>query len=424
MATPTARTGATTAGASTVSFWPALLCWLTVMLEGYDLVVFGAVIPTLTAPATRHLGMTTGDATFVSTISLVGVGIGAAAAGFLADRLGRRLTLIASVGLFSLFTVLVPFAPNVATFGLVRFVAGLGLGACMPIALTFMSEITSSHRKATSATTTMTGYHVGAVITSALAVAVVPNWQLLFYWGGLLGLLILPIMWLKMPESNAFLQVKNAERERVPFSAVVRKPFLVVSIGVWVGSFMGLLLVYGLNTWLPKIMTDAGYSIAASLTLLLLLNVGAIIGLLTAGRIGDSRGIRSTILVWYGVSAVFLALLSIKMQNTLLLNASVLITGIFVFSAQVLIYAYVTRVYQPAVRGTALGLTSGIGRFGAVAGPWVTGTLVSAGLAYPWGFYFFAVVAVLALIAIVVIPAHLERDAAATHEGSAATTVQ
>jgi len=385
------------------------LCWLTVTLEGYDLVVLGAVIPTLLD--TKHLGMTTGDATFVATISLVGVGIGAAAVGFLADRFGRRLTLIYSIALFSLFTLLVPWAPNVATFGLFRFLAGLGLGSCMPTALTFMSEVTPPGRKASSATLTMTGYHVGAVVTSLLAIAVVPNWQVLFYAGGLLGLLVLPVAWVKLPESGAFLEVKSSAQQRVPFSAVVRKPFLIVSIGVWIGSFMGLLLVYGLNTWLPQIMRTAGYNMSASLTLLLVLNVGAIVGLLTAGRLADARGIRPIILVWYAVSAVFLAVLSVRMGNQLLLNVAVFITGVFVFSAQVLIYGYVTHVYPPAVRGTALGLTSGIGRFGAIAGPWVTGSLVTAGLGYPWGFYVFAGVAVLAFVAIAIIPAHIEADA-------------
>jgi AAHS family benzoate transporter-like MFS transporter len=190
---------------------------------------------------------------------------------------------------------------------------------------------------------------------------------------------------------------------------VLKGGYLRVSLGLWVASFMGLLLVYGLNTWLPKMMGDAGYSIKAGTGLLLLLNLGAVIGLLVAGTISDARGNKPTVLVWFGLAAVFLALLSIKMQNELLVYAAVLLTGIFVFSAQVLVYAFVGHLYPPEIRGTALGLAAGIGRVGAIVGPSITGALVTAGIAYPWGFYVFAGAALLAVLALATVPAHMRR---------------
>lgn len=395
----------------TRSHWPTLLCWVTVMLEGYDLVVLGAIIPTLLK--TEHVGFTAAGATAVATLSLVGVAIGAASVGPLTDRVGRRIVLIVSIAIFSVFTLVIPLAPSVAVFGIFRLLAGLGLGACMPTALTFMSEHMPPERRAWASTLTMTGYHVGAVLTSLLAVVLVPNWQPLFYAGGIAGLLVLPLMWFKLPESAAFLEAKErGATSRVSFADLVRPPYLRASLGVWVGAFMGLLLVYGLNTWLPKLMNEAGYSIASSISLLLILNVGAVVGLLLAGKVADRRGTKPTIIVWFAVAAVFLAVLSIKMTSDLLLNAIVLVTGIFVFSAMVLIYAYVTQHYPAELRGTALGLTSAIGRLGAIVGPFITGSLVVAGVAYPWGFYFFAAVAVLGLLAILLVPrAGAGRDA-------------
>ena len=152
-------------------------------------------------------------------------------------------------------------------------------------------------------------------------------------------------------------------------SEVVRGRYLRVSIGLWVASFMGLLLVYGLNTWLPTIMGEAGYSIKAGTTLLLVLNLGAVIGLLVAGQISDARGNKPTVLLWFGLAAVFLAALSIKIESTLLVYAAVMLTGIFVFSAQVLVYAFVGHLYPPEIRGTALGMAAGVGRVGAIVGP-------------------------------------------------------
>ena len=78
---------------------------------------------------------------------------------------------------------------------------------------------------------------------------------------------------------------------------------------------MGLLLVYGLNTWLPQLMASAGYSLNAGLALLLVLNVGAVVGLLIAGVLADRHGTKRIVLLWFGLSAVFLAALSIQIQN-------------------------------------------------------------------------------------------------------------
>jgi MFS family permease len=162
---------------------------------------------------------------------------------------------------------------------------------------------------------------------------------------------------------------------------------------------MGLLLVYGLNTWLPQIMREAGYELGAALALLLVLNVGAVLGLLVAGQVADKIGNRRSTIIWFGTAAVFLALLSIKIPG-IGVYISVLLTGMFVFSAQVLVYAYVAHVYPAAARGTALGAASGIGRLGAITGPLITGVLLTAGLAYPWGFYLFAAVAAIGAAAI------------------------
>ena len=95
-------------------FWPVLLCWLAVALEGFDLVVIGAVIPTLSK--TGDLGFTDASLTTASTIGLVGVGIGAVCVGPLTDRFGRRMTLIGCIAMFSVLTLAVAFAQNVAQF--------------------------------------------------------------------------------------------------------------------------------------------------------------------------------------------------------------------------------------------------------------------------------------------------------------------
>lgn len=421
--TTTRRGGPASGSRQRASLVSAALCWLTVALEGFDLVAFGAVIPTLLE--TQHLGMRAPDATLVATLSLVGVGIGAAAGGPVIDRFGRRVGLFVSVAVFSLFTLLVPLAPSIPLLALTRLVAGLGLGACMPTAITIMAESTPHHRRASATTVTMTGYHVGAVAMALLALVVVPHWHLLFYAGGAVGLLLLPLVWAGVvetappgrprplgPAGSTRPSGSAAGSDAAPrrgLADVLGGDYRAVTICSWVASFMGLLLVYGLNTWLPQIMRSAGYSLASSLSLLLIMNAGAIAGLLIGGVVADRRGIKASALAWFGASAVFLALLSVRMDSHVLLHAVVFVTGLFVFSAQGLVYALVAHLYEPGLRGTALGLASGVGRVGAIVGPYLTGVLVSHGLGHPWGFYAFALVALLAVGAVSLMPATARR---------------
>ncbi|MCY1228645.1 Gentisate transporter [compost metagenome] len=353
-------------------------------------------------------------ATFAATIFLVGVGLGALFIAPLSDRFGRRNLLVACVTWFSIFTIAVVFAPNVAVFSAFRLLAGLGLGACLPAALAYMNDYAPAGSAGKSTTRTMTGYHAGAVATAFLALMVIPDWRIMFVVGGLAGFVLVPFLWFKLPETlpavislpgkAAAKEPAPAVEDRASFKDLGRKPYPLVAAGVAVASFMGLLLVYGLNTWLPQLMSSAGYTLSAGLSLLLVLNVGAVAGLVVAGILADKHGTKKIVLLWFGLSAVFLAVLSVKIQNELLLNAAVFVTGVFVFSSQVLVYAWVSQLFPPRLRGTALGFAAGVGRLGAILGPAVTGTLVAAGIAYPWGFYVFAAAAVLAVAALALVP--------------------
>ncbi|BCW73333.1 MFS transporter [Arthrobacter sp. NicSoilB8] len=400
------------------------------VLDGFDLVVLGTVIPTLIK--SHELGFDAVGATFAATISLVGVGLGALFIAPLSDRLGRRNLLVACVTWFSIFTIAVVFAPNVAWFSTFRLLAGLGLGACLPAALAYMNDYAPAGTAGKSTTRTMTGYHVGAVATAFLALMVIPSWRTMFVVGGLAGFALAPFLWFKLPETlppvihipaaakspagaavpagvparagAAHAGAAAPAEERASFRDLGRKPYPLIAAGVAVASFMGLLLVYGLNTWLPQLMASAGYSLNAGLALLLVLNVGAVVGLLIAGVLADRHGTKRIVLLWFGLSAVFLAALSIQIQNEVVLYAAVFVTGVFVFSSQVLVYAWVSQLVPVRLRGTALGFAAGVGRLGAILGPAVTGTLVAAGIAYPWGFYVFAGAAVLAVLALAFVP--------------------
>jgi AAHS family benzoate transporter-like MFS transporter len=379
------------------SRWVAPLCWSAVALEGYDLVVLGVVLPSLLRDPSW--GLDPASASLISAIGLVGVMVGALSVGPLTDRFGRRRLILATVTAFSVITLLCAFAPNPAVFGVLRFLAGLGLGGVLPVALAMVNEFARDGRGSSATTTLMTGYHVGAVLTSLLGIVVIPSigWRAMFVIGALPALVLVPVIAARLPESLPTRAAEPAARN--PVATLFRDGYLRSTLAFWVTSFMGLLLVYGLNTWLPEIMRSAGYELGASLALLLTLNIGAVLGLLLAGRVADRIGVRTATITWFAAAAAFLALLSVRLPGAGV-YVSVLLAGMFVFSTQVLVYAYVCRRYPAAVRATALGTSSGVGRLGAITGPLVGGALLGAGMAYPWGFFVFALVAALGAIAV------------------------
>lgn len=377
--------------------WIAALCFFIVVFEGYDIVALGATIPMLTDPGVG--GFSVEQMNWVNTFSLIGVGVGAAFMGRLADRFGRRRPLLLAVLVFSIFTLVFPLMPSATLMGLVRFIAGLGLGGCMPVALALMQENAPVGRRALANNLPMVGYHLGAVLASLAGKAAGIHWSILYYLGGGLGLVLLALLWFKLPESDV-----TPSGERTSIMDVLKPKYLRSSIGLWIAAFMGLVLVYGLNAWLPKIMGAAGYPVADSLTMLFVLNLGAIAGLIISAYAADAKGIKLVSLLWFAASAVFLVLLAVPFGSQALLTAVLFVTGVFVFSSQCLMYVYAGHVYPRDMVATGIGLASGIGRFGAIIGPYVTGLMVAAGTAYPGAFFLYGGAALIAVLVIAQIP--------------------
>ncbi|MFB9909477.1 MFS transporter [Allokutzneria oryzae] len=380
--------------------WVVPLCWSAVLLDGFDLVVLGTVLPALLDGAVW--GLTPASASLVSTVGLLGMMVGALAIGTVTDLIGRRKTLMIAVAGFSLCTALCAVAPSMFVFGLLRFLAGLGLGGCLPTAITLVTEHARPGR-VSGTTTIMTGYHVGAVLTALLGIVVIPelSWRAMFLIGAAPALVLVPLMIRHLPESESFSRDRTGSSLST-IASLFRDGAARATTAFWAASFMGLLLVYGLNTWLPQIMRAAGYELGDALGLLLTLNLGAILGLFVSGAIADRVGVRRPAVAWFAVAAAALALLSVRLPQVGVYLA-VLVAGFFVFSAQVLVYAYIGRVYAAGNRATALGWAAGVGRIGAISGPLLGGALLTAGIAYPWGFYAFAIVGALGAVAVLAV---------------------
>jgi MFS transporter, AAHS family, benzoate transport protein len=178
---------------------------------------------------------------------------------------------------------------------------------------------------------------------------------------------------------------------------------------IWVAFFMCLLMVNGLTTWLPQLMVTAGYELGSSLTFMIVLNVGTIIGTLVLGRLADVWGAKRVLVPMYAVAALSLMLLGFNNPMAVLLLL-VAITGACTVGAQNISYAFVSQYYPSAVRSTAIGLASGVGRLGAIAGPIFGGVLLTLDLPVHLNFLFFAIPGVIAAVAFLFVPLVKQQD--------------
>ena len=202
---------------SATAKWVVALCWIAILIEGFDVVVLGTVMPALLDY--EPWGLSPESAGFIASLALFGMLIGSLAVGTVTDVIGRRKSIIFSVVGFSVFTALCAIAPNPWLFGIFRFISGLGLGGLLPVAATMVSEYGRAGKGGSSITFMMTGYHVGAVLTALVALPILPalGWRAMFIAGVIPAFVIVPLMIRHMPESPSFLLAKGrrAEAERL-----------------------------------------------------------------------------------------------------------------------------------------------------------------------------------------------------------------
>ncbi|WP_399892794.1 MFS transporter [Streptomyces sp. BBFR51] len=388
------------------------LCWLAVLFDGLDMFIYGSVLPHMLRE--KALGITSGQAGDLGSYATFGMLVGALAAGTVADRIGRKKLMLSCVTLFSLASGLCAVAGSVSVFGLGRTLAGVGLGGLLPTAISMVSDYAPRGRAAITIGLLMTAHHAGGILSAYVALWIVEplGWRSAF-WVCVVPLLFVPVLLRFLPESLSFLVAHGRTEEARALAgrhdvelpaAPAGKPVTarwenlanlfrgrewIQTLLYWLASFGGLLLVYGVATWLPTLMRGEGYELGSALTFVVLFNLGGIVGMLVAGRASDRFGAPRISAIWFALTACGVFLLSVHMPLTLTFVV-VFLTGVFLNSAQTMIYATVSIGSTPANRATAVGWTSGMGRFGAVFGPWLGGQLLAANKG-DWGFTAFAI---------------------------------
>lgn len=422
-----------------------LICFVSIVFDGYDLVVYGTTIPSILAY--EEWGVTPEQAGAIGSYALMGMLIGTLTVGAITDILGRRKIMLISIAWFSAAMGLSALSTSPEMLGFLRFVAGLGLGGVVPTAIALTVEYSPKDRRQLNNALMYSGYFIGGILTALVGLSLLPHvdFRAMYAIGALPLVLVLPVAWRYLPESVAFLVARGrhdearsladqyglaiddvvpsvAPEQAVPEQAVpkqavpkqngtdrlagirtiFRRNYLLATLLFAAASFCGLLLVYGLNTWLPNIMRTAGFALGSSLMFLLALNIGGIIGTIAASRLADRVGIKPVAVGAFAAATLSILLLSVNFPLALLILC-VAVAG-FGTGAQILVNGYVAVHYPASSRATALGWSLGIGRIGAILGPILGGLVAGSALGYQWNFYLFAVFALLGAVLIAAVP--------------------
>ncbi|MFW1982996.1 MFS transporter [Acinetobacter guillouiae] len=417
-----------------------LLSALIIIFDGYDLVIYGVALPKLMAEW-KIDSITAG---FLGSVALFGMMFGAIIFGSLSDKLesygfSRKKLIILCICLFSGFTLLCGYANNPQSFGIFRFLAGLGLGGVMPNVIALMTEYAPKKLRSTLVSLMFSGYAVGGMCSALLGMWLVPQfgWKIMFILGGT-PLLLIPIIWKLLPESIDYLVRRdktdqaieilkqidgnitytsqtqiglhqdNQSSSKTPIKDLFAENRGMVTLLFWGSVFMALVLVYALGNWLPKLMVEAGYDLSTSLVFLLALNIGGMLGAICGGYLADRFNLAKVLCSLFLSGAIALILLSYNLPMVILYFC-IGVAGASSIGGQILLLAYMSQFYSSNIRATGLGMALGVGRLGAILGPILCGWLLSLSLPINYNFIALSIPCIIAVISVSMIHLQLKK---------------
>ena len=350
------------------------LCFLVALMEGLDLQAAGIAAQGMAAAfELDKLHMS-----WVFSAGIFGLLPGAFAGGWLADRIGRKRVLMASVVLFGVFSLATALACDFNSLLVARCLTGVGLGAALPNLIALTSEVAGPRLRGTAVSLMYCGVPLGAALAAMIGIAdLVGGWQVVFYVGGVVPLLIVPLLGFYLPESQQFRKVQGEAPVGV-VQGLFRDGAALPTALIWVSYFFTLMVVYILINWLPSLVIGQGFSGRQASWVMLALQVGAAVGTLFLGWVMDRLPAWAlSALIYVGILLSLIALgLATDLQSMLLAG---FVAGFFATGGQCVLYALAPHFYRPSIRATGVGSAVAIGRLGAMSGPLVAGKMLALG---------------------------------------------
>jgi AAHS family 3-hydroxyphenylpropionic acid transporter len=355
-----------------------LFCVLAALCEGIDLQAAGVAAAGIGAefkPSPGQLG------TFFSA-STFGLFIGALIGGRLADKIGRKKVLVTSIGLFGLFSLLTSCAADVQSLTWARALTGLGLGGALPMLLALVSESSAARHQSASVAMVYAAMPLGGAGASLLIMLIASaQWRTVFVVGGVVPLLLAPLMAVWLPESAAF------QRERETSATLKAGSVMALfaqgrarrTLLLWASFLLQLLLLYLLLNWLPSLLVSDGFTRVQAAGAQIGFNLGGVLSAVLIGYLLVGRLRNSATIVVFSILPLLLALLARSPPDFKIVAPAVFVLGCAVLAAQAFLYAVAPVAYPIRIRGIGVGAAVAFGRIGSIVGPKLGGMLKAAG---------------------------------------------
>ena len=377
-------------------------------LDGFDVLSISFASPGIAA----EWGIARDALGIVLSMELIGMAIGSVFLGGVADRIGRRPTMLGCLALMALGMLMATTATGLVTLSFWRIVTGLGIGGMLAAITAVAAEFSNSRRRALSVSLMAIGYPVGAVLGGMVAAQLLEenDWRSVFYFGAAVTAGLIPVVYFVVPESVHWLARKqpvgaleriNATMKRMghrvasvlpeipaplpkgSLNEIFSPALIATTVIVTTAYFFHIMTFYFIVKWIPKIVVDLGFDPSSAAGVLVWTNVGgatggAVLGLL-ALRFGV-KGLTIGILVLSTVAVTIFGRTPADLQQLSLISA---IAGFCTNAGIIGLYAIIAQAFPTQVRAFGTGFTIGVGRGGSALGPIIAGFLFEAGYSLP-----------------------------------------
>ncbi|WP_088549731.1 MFS transporter [Paenibacillus aquistagni] len=337
----------------------------------------------------------------LTAINSVGMAVGAAVAGSLADRYGRRDVLVLTLLIFSVASGLSALVTSFAVLCILRFIAGFGLGGELPVASTLVSESVPAKERGRAVVLLESFWAVGWIVAALVAYFIIPDygWRIAFLISAVPALFALYLR-KAIPDSPAF---ENQTIKKIPFTARMASVWSIKhrrsTIMLWVLWFTVVFSYYGMFLWLPTVMVLKGFTLVKSFQYVLIITLAQLPGYFTAAYFIEKLGRKFVLVTYLLMTAVSAIWFGLATTEGMLIAAGACLS-FFNLGAWGGMYAYTPELYPTQVRSTGVGFAASFGRVGGIIGPYLVGILVARGSSLTYIFVVFFVAIVIGALAV------------------------
>ena len=396
------------------------ICTLTVICDGFNINMFGLVIPSLMKD--WHLPPVAAGT--LATWGMFGMAFGAFFFGPLADAIGKKKAIMIGTLGYVVFTFACGFATGFTIFAVLRCLAGVCLGSVYALCVAFTSEFSPKAIRSRVTVWTTSGMAIGTLFAASIAIVIVVplGWRWMFYVTGVMIFLL--IFQAFLPESIAHLKkagrkeqiAKTLEKMDPTFKATAEDDYKLAAttgkgsvsslftdgyarntILFWIVMVFSYIFIFGIMMWLPRLMTLKGFSIKFSLFFTLVWNLGFVLGIPLFGYLQDKFGGKRTLQIGWVILAILTA--SIGFMNSYgVLTVLLFFTGACQHGLSGVSGSYVAQSYPIHFRATGTTWGFGCGRIGGMLGPMIGGYLLAMKLPAAYNLMFYGCIIFVAAI--------------------------